>query len=68
MTQCDHILKRLKAGHTLTPYRALKDFGTFRLAARILELRQAGYQINCALHKTAGGKHVGLYWLATTVK
>jgi Helix-turn-helix domain len=63
MTQSQKILSHLKAGRTLTPLQALRSFGTFRLASRILELRQAGYRIQCALHKTKGGARVGLYWM-----
>ena len=55
----------LKSGKTLTPLKALHDFGCFRLAARVLELRQAGYNIQCALHKTKSGARCGLYWLNT---
>lgn len=68
MTQCDHILKHLKTGRGITPLAALERWGCFRLAARIAELKRQGHTINCALHKTSNGKHVGLYWLATTVK
>ena len=38
------ILSRLRQG-PLTPYQALAEFGCFRLAARILELRQDGIEI-----------------------
>lgn len=45
MSQADRILAHLKTGKKLTPLQALHKFGTFRLGARVLELRQAGYQI-----------------------
>ena len=45
MSQTTEILKALKRGKKLTPLEALDKFGTFRLGARILELRQAGYDI-----------------------
>lgn len=45
MTQAQRILAHLKAGGTLDPMTALREFGTNRLAARILELREAGYGI-----------------------
>ena len=45
MSQPDAILAWLKAGHCLDPLTALGKFGTNRLAARICELRQAGYKI-----------------------
>ena len=45
MSQADRILAHLKTGKKLTPLQALQKFGTLRLGARVLELRQAGYQI-----------------------
>lgn len=45
MSQTAEILKALKKGKKLTPLEALDKFGAFRLGARILELRQAGYDI-----------------------
>ena len=39
-TQNARILHYLKFGRRLTPIAALRLFGTFRLAARIWELRQ----------------------------
>lgn len=44
-TQCAGILKYLQAGNTLTPVEAQVNFGSFRLAARIKDLRQKGYPI-----------------------
>jgi len=49
MSQAERILKHLKAGKPLTPLQALNKFGTLRLGARVLELRQAGYQIKTRL-------------------
>lgn len=45
MSQTDAILNALKKGKKLTPLTALREFGTLRLGARILDLRQAGYDI-----------------------
>jgi len=44
-SQNAHILKRLQTGRTLSPIEALIDFRCFRLAARINELRNKGYNI-----------------------
>lgn len=49
MSQATRILAHLKAGKKLTPLQALNKFGTLRLGARVLELRQAGYQIKTRL-------------------
>lgn len=37
--QCSSILKHLRSGKTITPLEALKKFGSFRLSARIYDLR-----------------------------
>ena len=63
MSQADAILAHLKAGHSLTPLDALDRFGCFRLAARIDELRAAGYRIDIEM-RSAGGKRYGVYRLA----
>ena len=44
-TQRDAILADLKAGVLLTHLDALRRYGCSRLAARVLELREAGYPI-----------------------
>ncbi len=44
MTQNDQILKHLKKG-PITPMEALTDYGCFRLAARINDLKNAGHNI-----------------------
>lgn len=46
MTQTAAILEALKQGSRLTPMDALRRFGCFRLAARIWDLRKAGYAIH----------------------
>lgn len=45
MTQTEQILQRLKTGRTLTPVDALNDFGCFRLAARVKDLRDQGHDV-----------------------
>lgn len=44
MTQHDLILNYLKRFRTITPYEAFKDLGITKLATRISEMRQEGYQ------------------------
>lgn len=44
-TQNDRLLAALKAGAAVTPYYALQALSVGRLAARILELKQAGEDI-----------------------
>lgn len=61
-TQCSQILRTLKKGKTLTPLEALREFGCFRLAARIHELKEQGIPIKSAL-ETKRGKRVAVYWI-----
>jgi len=49
--------------HTLTPLEALGMFGIFRLAARVKELREDGYQIATHLKTDAMGKRYAKYEL-----
>ena len=61
-TQNARILHYLKFGRRLTPIAALRLFGTFRLAARIWELRQEGYRIGRGT-RTVNGKTFAEYYL-----
>ena len=62
-TQAKRILGYLQAGHRLTPMDALEQFGCFRLAARIHELRRDGWGIQERTVETRGGKRVAEYSL-----
>jgi hypothetical protein len=44
-TQRERILGHLKEGLPITAHRALYGYGCARLAARVHDLRQLGYQI-----------------------
>lgn len=48
-SQNDLILARLKQGRSLTPLQALNQFGCFRLAARVYDLREKGHMIECEM-------------------
>ena len=62
-TQAGRILAHLRAGNRLTALEALEQFGCFRLAARIHELRREGWQIEERTVETRGGKRVAEYSL-----
>ena len=47
----------------LTPIQALDKFGCFRLASRIWELKQDGYDISKANYTTKSGKTVARYYI-----
>lgn len=57
MSQNDDILSALIAGRSITPLDALRDYGCFRLAARIDELRRQGYVITTEFQKRNGKKY-----------
>ena len=62
MTQTDAIREFLLAGKSLTPIDALEQFGCFRLAARIDELRKAGLDIE-TIKERRNGKSYARYQL-----
>lgn len=60
MTQTEWILSRLKNG-PVTAIDALSGCGCFRLAARIKDLREAGYPIETKTLELPNGKHIAQY-------
>lgn len=44
-TQCDMILRYMQENGSITQMEAAEEFGCWRLAARIADLRRAGYSI-----------------------
>lgn len=63
MTQAEMILADLLKGKRITPIDALRDYGCFRLGARVFDLKQEGYDIRTGIYVTEGGAHVAEYWL-----
>lgn len=61
-TQTQWILAKLKQG-PVTAMDALDGCGCFRLAARIAELRQAGYHIETENCTMANNKTIAVYHL-----
>lgn len=45
-TQCERVLKYMRDFGSITPLEAMADLGVMRLAARISDLRRAGYEIS----------------------
>jgi hypothetical protein len=62
MTQTQQILEHLQLGKTITPIEALNLYGSFRLGARILEIRKQGYNVITNI-KSQGKKHFAEYSL-----
>lgn len=63
-SQCDRIAQYMEAGYSLTSLEALQMFGCMRLASRICDLRDRGYEINTCRVKTPSGKYITEYSLA----
>ena len=51
MTQCDRILRHLESGGSLTAAQAMQEYGIYRLASRINDLKKRGIP-----HPKANGK------------
>ena len=62
-SQAKRILDYMLEGHRITPIEALEKFGSFRLGARIADLRADGHDIKSEFVKTDTGKHVKSYWI-----
>ena len=62
-TQCNMIADWLTNGNTLTSLDALKMFGCMRLASRICDLRDRGYDIETKRIKLSTNKYVTQYSL-----
>ena len=60
MTQNELILDMLRRG-PVTPFDALQEAGCFRLAARVRDLRDMGYDIHTELRADQGKRHAVRY-------
>ena len=64
MTQAQSALVYMQKYGSITALDALNDFGCFRLAARISDLRADGYNITSKRFRTPGGATIARYSLA----
>lgn len=62
-TQLDHLKAHLKSGRSITPLEALGLYGVFRLAARVKELKDKGWDIKTDIKTDINGKVYGEYRL-----
>jgi hypothetical protein len=62
-TQTEAILAALKEGRELTPLDALREFGCFRLGARVYDLKKQGYDIATSMVDVGDGVRVAKYKL-----
>lgn len=63
LTQCEQILAHLKTGRSITALDALNEYGCFRLAARINDLKHDGHVIESKQWRTPGGATIAKYRL-----
>ena len=56
-SQTQLILTHLKSGKTLTAMQALSKFDCMRLASRILDIREMGYEIFSEMIKRNGKRY-----------
>lgn len=62
-SQAQQILDYMQSGESISPIQALDMFGCFRLASRILELRNMGHKIKSDLYTNQFGKTFAKYTL-----
>lgn len=46
MTQCEKILRHMQDYGSITQAEAIAEYGCYRLAARIADLKKAGYPVD----------------------
>lgn len=64
MSQSEAILADLRKGKKLTPLEALREYGCFRLGARIFDLRKDGHPIKSErVTDPKTNKSYARYWL-----
>lgn len=63
MSQKEWVLNYLRNHGDLTPLEALGQFGIYRLAARVWELKNDGYNIECEVKHDHNGKAYASYRL-----
>ncbi|SCW77177.1 Helix-turn-helix domain-containing protein [Rhizobium mongolense subsp. loessense] len=62
-SQCDRLVKYMLSGQSITPLKARALFGAERLAARILEIKQAGHKVKSVIKTDINGKVYSEYSL-----
>jgi hypothetical protein len=62
--QASQILEYMRRGRSIDPMVALRLFGSFRLAARIKDLKDDGHRITREMIETREGKKIARYSLA----
>lgn len=63
MSQNNSILEYLKQGNSITALEALKSFQCMRLASRMNDIKNMGYEVCSQMVETSSGKRIASYWL-----
>lgn len=70
LTQCERILRHLNDFETITSREAMLEYGIYRLASRISDLKKQGYQFDTTFdtRKNRYGEttHFAVYRLTAT--
>lgn len=67
-TQTQRILAYMLGGGRITSLEALNQFQCFRLASRISDIRNLGYEVQSQFISTSTAKKVKQYWIATSTQ
>lgn len=62
-SKMDHLKAHLQSGKSITQLEALGLYGMFRLAARVKELRQKGWNISTEIRNDPNGNTYACYTL-----
>ena len=57
MTQTEQIRAHLLSGRDITPLEALDQYGCFRLAARVSDIREEGHDIQTIIEERNGKRY-----------
>jgi len=68
VSQTNQIKAYLNQGYRITAIDALTTFGCFRLAARIGDLKQEGYNVDKVMVETESGARVAQYYNPSRVR
>ena len=70
MTQCERILRHLNDYGSITSREAMLEYGIYRLASRISDLKKQGYRFNVSFESMKNRydemTHFAVYRLAET--
>lgn len=63
-TQCDKVLRHIEQFGSISPQEAIAEYGIYRLASRISDLKGRGYHFSTEMRKGKNGSRYAVYSLA----